>query len=97
MYRRLCAAMLCVCILWSLTACGNTGRSTEDASPPADSSLLQDTDPSSSEHAGAPDAPEPDESTAGIESTEQQRPVHDLKPFKNQTNSEMETHGNVIF
>ena len=80
MYRRLCAAMLCVCILWSLTACGNTGRSTEDASPPADSSSLQDTDPSSSEHVGVPDAPEPDESTAGIESTEQNPDVSEQQP-----------------
>ena len=80
MYRRLCAAMLCVCILWSLTACGNTGRSTEDASPPADSSSLQDTEPFGSEHAGVPDAPEPDESTAEIESTEQNPDVSEQQP-----------------
>ena len=71
MYRRLCAAMLCVWFLFGMTACGNTGRSTEDTSPPADSSSLQDTDPSGSEHSGVPDAPEPDEGTAGIENTEQ--------------------------
>lgn len=45
MYRRLCAAMLCVWFLLGMTACGNTGRSAEDTSPPADSSSLQGTDP----------------------------------------------------
>lgn len=80
MYRRLCAAMLCVWFLLGMTACGNTGRSTEDTSPPADSSSLQDTDPSGSEHAGVPDAPEPDGGTAGIENTEQNPNVSEQQP-----------------
>lgn len=80
MYRRLCAAMLCVWFLLGMTACGNTGRSTEDTSPPADSSSLQDTDLSGSEHAGVPDAPEPDGGTAGIENTEQNPNVSEQQP-----------------
>lgn len=80
MYRRLCAAMLCVWFLLGMTACGNTGRSAEDTSPPADSSAPQDTDPSGSEHSGVPDAPEPDKGTAGIERTEQNPDVSEQQP-----------------
>ena len=80
MYRRLCAAMLCVWFLFGMTACRNTGRSAEDTSPPADSSAPQDTVPSGSEHSGVPDAPEPDEGTAGIERTEQNPDVYEQQP-----------------
>ena len=67
MYRRLCAAMLCVWFLLGMTACGNTGRSAEDTSPPADSSSLQGTDPSGSDPSGVPDVPEAEGGTADKE------------------------------
>lgn len=80
MYRRLCAAMLCVWFLLGMTACGNTGRSAEDTSPPADSSSLQGTDPSGSEPFGVPDVPDAEGGTAGIKSTEQNPDVSEQQP-----------------